>query len=251
MRYALILILALTGCADDPSTPTPGADVGSTIRDGGVGNCGDSWLLTYTISGNFEITDTTAGMGNAERPLTPGKLILRVDDEGGEPAMGTARIVDFEHGEQFTVTAFGIETTTDVQVHAGPNPCGVAEGERSDDTLTWGRCTANDRRGVDKDSWTPEQAAEGPGCLNDYQTRGNVACEGLFCSTGGLEEGDNPQAENYHQPLGSFVFEAGWSRFTMSREEIPNRSPSRTWFTLAGELTSQELTNTPMCLCGT
>ena len=249
MRCSLIAVLPLIACSSPEPVPVPARDAGPQVRDGGVGNCGDSWLLTYQIDGTFFITDTTGGMGNADRPLTTGSLTLRVPDQDGAPGSGAAQVVDFEHGEQFTVTAFGIETITDVAVKAGPNPCGVAAGTRSDDTLTWAECTANDQRGVDKNSWTPDDPASGSGCLNDYSTRGNVACEGLFCSTGGLEEGDNPQAEDYHQPLEAFVFEDGWDRFTMARSEIPNRTPSRTWFTLRGELLEQELSNTPMCLC--
>ena len=249
MRYALILLIAFPACSGDTPAPGPVTDAGPELLDGGVGNCGDSWLLTYELNGVFEITDTTGGLGNAERPLTTGSMVLRVPDNNGAPSDGWVHIIDFNHGEQFTVTAFGIETTTDVMVQAGPDPCGVTQGQRTGDRITWSDCIANDQRGVDKNSWTPDEAASGVGCLNNYTTRGNVACEGLFCSTGGLEEGDNPQAEVYHQPIESFVFENNWESFTMTRAEIPNRSPSRTWFTLSGELTNQELSNTPMCLC--
>jgi len=249
MRHALTFIIAFNACSSDQPNPGPTPDAGPVALDGGVGNCGDSWLLTYEINGTFEITDTTGGLGNAERPLTTGTLVVRVPDDNGSPGDGAVRIIDFRHGEQFTVTAFGIETTTDVMVHAGRNPCGVAHGIRDGDTIVWAECLANDQRGVDKNSWTPDEAASGRGCLNNYTTDGNVACEGLFCSTGGLEEGDNPQREIYHQPIDSFVFEQGWQTFTMARSEIPNRSPSRTWFTLSGELKTSELSNTPMCLC--
>jgi hypothetical protein len=252
MRYLLIMLPSLSGCFsgdDAPPPDLPTADAGRPVPDGGIGNCGESWLLTYSINGNFYITDTTAGMGDADRPLDEGSLVLRVPDDQGAPAEGGAHIVSFSHGERFKITAFGIETDTDVAVRAGPNPCGIASGTVENDTLTWDRCDPNASHGVDKNSWTPDGSAEGPGCLNDYRTRGNVGCTGIMCELGGLEEGSNIQSEDYVQPLQPFVFVQGWNGFNMARTEIPNRTPSRTWFDLSGLLVDQQLSNTPMCVC--
>ena len=121
MRYLCIMLPLLAGCSlldDLPPPDLPEVDAGRPVPDGGVGNCGDSWVLTYTINGQFYITDTTAGMGDADRPLDEGQLTLRVPDEQGAPAMGKARILSFSHGENFTITAFGIETATAVTVTA-------------------------------------------------------------------------------------------------------------------------------------
>ena len=248
IRLTALLAMGCFG-SNEPDPGLPPADAGVTVPDGGVGNCGDSWVLTYRINGTFYITDTTAGMGNADEPLTEGLLKIRVPDVDGSPGAGEVYLTQFSHGERFTVTAFGIETATDVAVRAGPNPCGLAQGTRQDETVTWATCTLSDTHGVDKNSWTPDDSAEGPGCLNDYTTNGNVACTGLLCSTGGLEEGDNPQSERYNQPLSPLVFSEDWNTFSMERAEIPNRSPSRTWFDLQGILVDQTRSNIPMCLC--
>ncbi|MDE0882172.1 MAG: hypothetical protein OSB21_06220 [Myxococcota bacterium] len=246
----LTLCLAVSACSgDEPPPQPPVGDAGVTVPDGGVGSCGDSWLLTYRINGNFYITDTTASMGNADRPLSEGTLVLRVPDNAGQPDDGEIQLISFSHGERFTVTAFGIETVSDVDVRGGPHPCGIALGSRSEETLTWERCTPSASQGVDKNSWTPDDAAEGPGCLRDYSTSGNVACEGIMCDIGGLSVGDNPQAERYNQPLEPFAFIGGWDGFSMARSEIPNRTPSRTWFDLNGVLVDQQLDNIPACLC--
>jgi hypothetical protein len=247
----LVAIVLLIGCAEEPvaSVDAGRPDAGTTVLDGGVGACGDSWVLTYAISGTFYITDTTLGMGDADRPLSEGVLKLRVVDDNGAPGDGPARLIAFSHGEKFSVAAFAIEVNTDLLVRAGPDPCGLALGQRGADALTWERCIASASQGVDKNSWTPDDAAEGPGCLGGYTTAGNVACVGAFCSAGGLVEGDNPQAESYDQPLEGFVFNDGWSRFSMPRVELPNRTPSRTWFDLQGVLVDQSLSNIPHCVC--
>ena len=127
-----MLLLLLLGCAAEPRVGVDAGspDTGGFVPDGGVGACGDSWVLTYAISGTFYITDTTLGMGDADRPLSEGVLKLRVVDDNGAPGAGPARLTAFSHGEKFSVTAFGIETNTDVSVRAGPDSCGLARGQR-------------------------------------------------------------------------------------------------------------------------
>ena len=81
----------------------PGGETDRSIPvpDGGVGNCGDSWVLTYRINGTFYITDTTAGMGNAAEPLTEGLLKIRVPDVDGSPGAGEVYLTQFSHGELY------------------------------------------------------------------------------------------------------------------------------------------------------
>ena len=251
MRTPLLLLL-ICGCFGTPITDPAVAerDAGFEIPDGGVGDCGDSWVLSYRINGTFHITHTTGGLGDDTRPISEGLLRLRVPDKSGGPGDGTVRLISFNHGERFEITAFGIRTNTDVDVQGGPHPCGLAVGERDESSVVWDRCTPSDTQGIDKNSWTPDDPAEGPGCLNGYTTRGEVICSGPLCDMAGLVEGSNPQAEDYAQPLNPFVFVDGWDAFSMEAVEVPNRTPNRTWFDLSGVLVEQVKDNTPMCICG-
>jgi hypothetical protein len=249
-RVVLLTALMSTACGIFEVTPTMRSDAGipSTLLDGGPGECGNSVLLTYALNGTFEITDTTAGIGDTERPITPGEITLRVsaDTEG---TARTAIIVALSYGQQFEITSFGIRTIANITSTAGPNVCGLAHGTLEGNTLTWNRCTPSPNQGVDKNSWTPNDPAEGPGCLSDLRSSGSVHCEGPMCDIGGLVEGENPESNRYDLPLQAFVFSEDMSQFTMSRTELPNVTPSRTWVSFTGTQKTSYLSAVPGCLC--
>ena len=115
--------------------------------------------------------------------------------------------------------------------------------------MTWETCTPGEGFGVDRNSWTPESGASGPGCAQDMRTSGNVHCEGVMCGTAGLEEGDNPQSDHYDQKLNNLVFSADFSSVEMEKVEIPNREPSRTFISLTGTQISAQRSSIPACLC--
>ena len=98
--------------------------------------------------------------------------------------------------------------------------------------------------------YRPSDKSKGKGCLDGMRAVGNVHCEGrLGCKLGGLERGDNPVFDQWNQPLvhgppGStnhLVVTADLASITSPLEggykvrsyNLPNDSPSRTWFSFA------------------
>ena len=85
-----------------------------------------------------------------------------------------------------------------------------------------------------------DNAASGAGCIPNYQSSGNVECidNSAFanCSTGGLQDGDNPQTESWTQLFKNFSFGDGLNTVTMNEAPIPNRAPSTTYVEFSGTL---------------
>ena len=142
--------------------------------------------------------------------------------------------------------------------------CGAAKGtlDSNSQIIDWESCDYGSAHGTNR--WIAIDSA-GEGCLNGYDTVGNVHCTDdsitLDCSAGGLLEGDNPLEATHNQPLNSFEFSSDYDYFVMDSlggpsgsptgfgVETPSESDSRTWLLLEGELIGMELTETPECLC--
>src|SRR5699024_8354365 len=74
--------------------------------------------------------------------------------------------------------------------------------QKDDAEVVWQRCNRPaaydnpDARDEENNPiYTPDDVAEGPGCLADYHSQGNVNCDGSLCTLGGLDKGDNIQDE--------------------------------------------------------
>jgi hypothetical protein len=245
-----------TGGAGTGGSGTGGSGTGGSS---GPGNCGTSWVITYSITGQFTITGTPLGLGDASHDIGPGELKIRFRNEGNAPAAGPAEILSYTMPMNFSASTSGLTVTTDIVASAGPDACGVASGNLSGTTLAWETCTYTG--GTD---WTPEQGAAGPGCVAGYRSQGNVNCDDqsvlASCSQGGLQDGDNPQNDTGNQPLNSFAFAADLSSFQMRAlggpagsddkgVETPNRAPGRTWFNLNATETNRAEETTPECAC--
>lgn len=106
------------------------------------------------------------------------------------------------------------------------------------EALVWDACTFPEEYSEDPQGggYTPEHQAEGPGCLNGYKSQGNVNCGGsVLCGMGNLEEDDNPQDEEWVQPLEAFTLSADGSSIALERTRIPNGQPSSTYLSFEGE----------------
>jgi len=90
--------------------------VDSGDDDGAVGNeedeqqglCPDSWVLTYSLQGRVDITDTPFNVGNSEAPvggLDSDEIVLRLWDQDGAPALGEVLITSFRLLQDFEVRA--------------------------------------------------------------------------------------------------------------------------------------------------
>lgn len=138
-----------------------------------------------------------------------------------------------------------------------PTGCRYSGNERSvatgvlrkdDNVIEWGKCKAAPSYwGKDRRAYTISSKSKGKGCLNDMHVVGNIHCEGrLACGWGGLNRGDNPQFAVWTQPLIHGPPGSGHS-VTISSDlstiktpvhrsdgrqsyNLPNDSPSRTWF---------------------
>ena len=210
-------------------------------------------ILTYEVTGVFRISGTTFGMGdgshvipNAADPTHKGTLELWVSDDGnGNPGDGEAGVLYYSMDQVFSTTTSGLTVDTNTNGSAGyaSNTTRINSGSLTGTTLTWGSCSTSGSG----NNWTPDDAASGPGCLPDYHSTGNVECidNSAFanCSTGGLQDGNNPQDEMWSQPLSAFSFGPDLSSFDMGEAPIPNRSPSTTHMQMSGTLVG-----TPTCV---
>lgn len=250
----------LAACGSDSTTSSSSSQSGGSSSSSGSNGCSiPTWDVTYEIKGNFMITGTTLGLGDATNAIGPGTLTLRFPDSGGAPATGGIALLAYNMPIKFSKETTGLVVDTDVVTSAGPNGCGIAAGKLEGTKLLWESCMYNASNGDSPDSWTPDDAASGPGCIADYKSVGTVTCteNGILvkCMQGNLMVGENKQDEMWNQPLNTFVFAADLKSFTMGGEggpalekqkappepavETPNRSPSYTWFNLQGTETSR------------
>lgn len=253
---------SIIGCGSDGTTNTVNVSSGgnSTSSSGASGCSIPSWDITYEITGKFMITGTTLGLGDASNAIGPGTLTLRFPDSGGAPATGGIDLLEYNMPIKFSTETSGIKVDTDVLASAGPNGCGVASGKLTGTSLAWDSCMYNATNGDNANSWTPDDAADGPGCIANYKSVGTVTCTDnsalASCMQGNLMDGENKQDEMWNQPLNTFEFGDGFKTFTMAGAggpaienqkappepavETPNRSPSYTWFNLLGTETARK-----------
>jgi hypothetical protein len=235
-----------TGGTGTGGTGTGGTGTGGT---GGSTGCGMAWEATYAMTGTFYITDTTLGLGDTNKPIGTGSIKLRFDDVGGKPG-GKARIISYSMPMNFVVTTVNVTVDTMVTATVPENACGHATGMVSGTNINWDACTYGSTWNTGPGKWVGDaNAASGVGCLNDYNSKGNVKCTqsaGLgSCSQGKLNQGDNLQDGTWAQPLNGFELSADFTTFKMNMlnapsqtaskykdkgVETPNAQPSRTWF---------------------
>jgi hypothetical protein len=235
---------------------------GTNGASGTGGTACESWVITYTITGKFNITATPLGLGDVERDIGPGELAIRFKDGGSGPVAGAARLLAYRMPMKFSVATAGLTVTTDVVASGARDECGRAAGTLTGTTLAWAACNYSSSHGTA--DWIPDNAASGAGCIREYHTQGIVNCNDqstlASCSQGNLQDGDNTQNETFNQPLNSFVFNAGLSSFQMRAAggpsgsddkgvETPNRAPGRTFFNLDGTEKGREKVPAPACAC--
>jgi hypothetical protein len=129
-----------------------------------------------------------------------------------------------------------------------PRAVAVGNLDRRAGTIEWAKCKAAPSYwSKDRGAYTPSDKSRGRGCLDPMSAVGNVRCEGkLACRWGGLKPGDNPEHSVWAQPLihgppesdETVAVSADLSTITTPRYRkdgyqsynLPNDSPSRTWF---------------------
>lgn len=232
-----------------------GGMAGSSGMGGGGEDC-PSPVLTYSISGLFEVSDTPANAGNGQFTIGPGSMKLRASPDGWGSYRMT--ILEYRLPQYFVVNAPGAVTTTDLQVTTVYDECGLAHGSLSKTSLVWDNCDYGPAPPHGTTKWTPADVLGGPGCLDGYHVQGTVTCAGAFCSASGVDFPLDVD-DNYPQPLNTFLFSEDLTTFSMRAQggppegvghngvEVPSAEPSRTWLGLDGTLMDVECAPEPVC----
>jgi hypothetical protein len=197
-----------------------------------------AWEIVYDLDGtDFDIANTPLGAGDMVIPLQPdyaaddtigpGTITLMIADNGGSAGDGPAQLVDMNIEMNFATSSFGT-TVTQTLVSSAGDTCGAAVGSLSGTDL----------------SWSPNQ-------LDNYNSSGNVNCQGGFCGTAGFNEGDNPIDETSDiNPFSTFSFSGDLSSFTAPGFVTSDTDQATTSLILEGTETGRTLVSAPACICG-
>ena len=189
----------------------------------------------------FQITATSAGLGDGSFLVGPGEVVIQTTNVSGASGDGAAGLLCYELTQNFRNPQGVITSTRGFAVADSGTP--VASGNISANVLTWDTCTYSDTYGDSPSSWTQADVATGPGCVNGYQSVGDVNCAApaLVCNIGNLMEGHNVQDGMWDQPFNNFELGTDLATLTMGglgrpteslvddKVEIPNDAPSRTY----------------------
>lgn len=228
-------------------------------------------FAVYELDASIEIADTPGKQGDSTNTGLTGQLALRYRpgaDNLEHPADGSrVEVLHYFLANEMDVqpvTGLHIKTNVhgftptcngDTQIAdktALPEKCdfdstrdtaakatGVYDAESTE--VTWQRCVAPgayyDKRVRDSQKkfiYTPEDSADGPGCLSDYHSQGNVNCTGNLCAIGGLQQGDNIQDDTWNQPLEKFTLSADGKDVQLTKTRIPNREEGNTFVSFTG-----------------
>ncbi len=225
--------------------------------------CGVSQLVTYALSGVYELTETGGGDGTWELPGTAARsggtplvthpapnLVLRLHSDGVHVSL-----ISFDLPHNVKQSAGGMDFYSNVLHTIPANVCGAASGAISNSILTWDVCNTPSSYGTkDWDAKKSNQNPSGPGCASDWGDVGNVWCSGssLMCGFGGFKSGDNAVSRPpvWNQPLSRFVFTSGeLKHFTAELFDVPNDKPGRSRISLTGTEVSRTTESTPECAC--
>jgi hypothetical protein len=126
VAFALVLGGVLRS-RDVPAQPAGAAASACDVHD-----------VTYSVTGNLQLTQTPMDAGNGTYAVGPGKLVLRVDGRTGQ-----VKLLSYTIPEHFGIEAKKVFWTTHVDTNANAaaqprDACGhVAEGTLQGRTLTW------------------------------------------------------------------------------------------------------------------
>jgi cysteine-rich repeat protein len=216
----------------------------------------DTIYITYGTTGSFQITDTTASLGNGTHPQSGGTVVMALAAGPTGPINGAAAVVYFRAPVQATTTInFGGTTTvtTNVVGTAGTpsNRCPLNTGTLGTQQVPWAACPYLGSHGTT--DWTPAEqqvaAGAGAGCLA-YTSQGTIQCSGPLCGAVGLQSGSNPVNDSWDQPMATFEFQNAYANVRSralggpaggpgDKVEIPNNAGGRTWSNFDGVETAR------------
>lgn len=234
---------------------------------GGIADTASVCVATYKLSAQMDIEGTPGKLGDSVEQVDGelGLRYVRADDGSTSPADGEGvEILQFFIENKMLGGSDTLELVIDTAVYGFTPDCNgetdidkmnlpdacefdadehtvaKAVGVYDADTkeITWDRCVKPEEFYVDpaNGGYTPEHEANGPGCLEDYHSQGNVHCDGDdFCVAGQLENGDNIQDNKWNQPLETFSMSTDGSSLSVERIRVPNAQPSSTYLSFDGE----------------
>jgi len=171
----------------------------------------DAWELEYSLAASLRLSDTPLGQGDGVYAVGPGKVVLRFEDSGGQPA-GHAKMVSYDMREYFVVVSRALLWTTTVttaaNTRATPDTSGfVAEGVLMGRVLSW----------------------SGP--VRGYRTDGTLTCEGSMCGKFGAPPAGRSELHIGPGPVEfkSFEFARDMKTFTMpetfvAKTDVPKQT---------------------------
>jgi hypothetical protein len=183
---------------------------GSARGDDAPAACG-AFDVEYALAANVQLSDTTMGAGDGIHPIGPGRVLLRVESQGGQLA-GHVRMLVYEMKDYFTIVAkalfWGTRVTNDTRTVATPDAAGtIASGTLTGRTLKWDTV------------------------LNGMHSDGTVTCDGSLCGKFGAPPAGQSPVHTTPVPVTfqSFEFDADKKTFTMglsvvSRFESPRQT---------------------------
>ena len=155
-----------------------------------------AWDVEYALSASLQLAETPMGQGDGTYPVGPGRVVLRFEDQDGQPG-GRATLLSYSLREHFTVkskTLFWTTTVvTDAQSRVPARGGSAAEGTLRRTTLEW---------------TSP---------LRDYRTDGSVTCDGTLCGKFGVPRSGESELHIGPNPVQfrSFEFARDMKTFRM------------------------------------
>jgi hypothetical protein len=223
---------------------------------------------TYSLVPRMIIEGTAFGAGDGTYTLPAGSLILHYEanaDNDGPLSGGAVDVRYWWISNDFQTTTAGVTVNTKVNAYTprcngeeepeplypAPSVClddgnltPMATGTWSANSVSWATCNAHpDWNSSSISAYTPDDESTGPGCLNNYRSRGNVHCSESSwslgnCSDGALVLGDNPQNSMHNQPLNALALSADGASVSLPKTNVPNTNPSRTYIDFTGTRSS-------------
>ncbi len=179
------------------------------------------WIVEYEINGKFDIRGTPFNGWDTTLSFGPGRVVLRMPDNDGEPGEGDVRLMEYGHRLAFANS----DVSTDMDVRVEPKRCGVVSGTLRQGRLHW--------------------STKVPG----YRTHGTVTCTAnpLVCALGLLPYKSPVKRDATHaQPLQDFVFTSART-FEMDWMQVPNEDKGKSFIRLLGVEVSRRCVAAPQC----
>ncbi len=189
------------------------------------------WELKYTLNANLKLTDTPLGQGDGIVKIGPGRVVLRFEDQGGQPG-GAVKMLGYQMKDHFTVKTHTLFWNTvvenDTLTRSTPDACGVsAKGTLKGNQLSW----------------------QSP--VRGYRVDGTIKCTGALCGKFGAPPEGTSQIHIAPSPVPfkTFTFGKGLSTFQMPYTFVTKTAvPKQTsYLALGGTLMSKRCVPVKAC----